>query len=158
MNLFNFNHFYLRNSVGKLFLSLFLMVVSPSLSAQETTLQGYVKAQQGEPLIGVTLLIDGTTRGTSTAADGSFTLKVTNKEVLTVSYLGYTSQKIAIGNRTQLDIVLVEEPNQLDEIVVVGYGTQKKRDVVGAIEQIKGEDLLSRPNPNVVRAMQGQVP
>ena len=152
------NRSAIRRSGKAGFLALLLLLVSGQLLAQSRSISGIVKSQQGEPLVGVTVLIEGTTQGTSTDADGAFTLTVSPENTLLFSYVGYRSERIQVGTRTRLEVQLNEDQNLMDDVIVVGYGTQKKRDVVGAIEQIRGEELTSRPNPNVVRSMQGQIP
>src|SRR5690606_32602389 len=95
-------------------------------------LSGIVTDESGEPLIGVNVLIKGTTRGTSTDFEGRFTLdEVDEQAVLVVSYIGYQTQEIKVGGRTMIEIVLIEDSQTLDEVVVVGYGTQKKSDLTG---------------------------
>lgn len=158
MNLLDYRPAIHRKFGGGKLLALLLLLVSGPLFAQSKSVSGIVKSSQGEPLVCVTVLIEGTTQGTSTDADGAFTLTATPDDVLLFSYVGYRSERTKIGARTHLEIQLTEDQNLMDEVVVVGYGTQKKRDVVGAIEQIKGEEITSRPNPNVVRSMQGQIP
>ena len=78
--------------------------------------------------------------------------------MLAVSYLGYKSQRVKVGTRTKLEVVLTEDQNLMDEVVVVGYGTQRRRNIVGAVENISGEVLENRPNAYLLRSIQGQIP
>lgn len=134
------------------------LLAAERAAAQGRTVSGSVTSPAGEPLAGVTLLIEGTTRGTTTDTQGSFTLEAASNEVLAVSYLGYKSRQIKIGTRTRLTIELEEDQNLMDEVVVVGYGTQRRRNIVGAVENISGEVLENRPNPSLIRSLQGQIP
>ncbi|MCP9235902.1 TonB-dependent receptor [Lewinella sp. JB7] len=125
------------------------------LSAQVT---GVITDESGEPLIGATVLLEGTNTGTVTDIDGNFSLSVTGDDPhLVVTYTGYESQIIQVGNQTAFEIVLLEDAETLDEVVVVGYGIQKKRDVTGAIASLDDEQIKKIATPGAVTAMQGQV-
>lgn len=89
---------------------------------------------------------------------GAFTLQAKPDDMLAVSYLGYKSQRVKVGTRTKLEVVLTEDQNLMDEVVVVGYGTQRRRNIVGAVENISGEVLENRPNAYLLRSIQGQIP
>lgn len=134
------------------------MLATGQVLAQSKAVSGTVKSQQGEPLTGVTILIEGTTQGSSTDAQGAFTLQAKPDDMLAVSYLGYKSQRVKVGTRTKLEVVLTEDQNLMDEVVVVGYGTQRRRNIVGAVENISGEVLENRPNAYLLRSIQGQIP
>ena len=109
-----------------------------------------------EPLIGVTVVEEGTTNGTVTDLDGKFVLKVASNVTLRVSYMGYTSKKITVTNNHQLTILLEEESRMLDEVVVVGYGVQKKSDITGAISSVSGEAINNVPVASALQALQGK--
>lgn len=109
-----------------------------------------------EPLIGVTVVEEGTTNGTVTDLDGKFVLKVASNVTLRVSYMGYTSKKITVTNNHQLTILLEEESRLLDEVVVVGYGVQKKSDITGAISSVSGEVINNVPVASALQALQGK--
>ena len=121
---------------------------------------GTVKDKSGNPIIGAAVTIPNTARGTSTDIDGRYTIKASAKESLNFSYIGYQSQLIQINNRTTIDVVLTEDNTSLEEVVVVGYGVQKKRDIVGAVEQISSKDIADRIGSyqNVSRSLQGAIP
>ena len=121
---------------------------------------GTVKDKSGNPIIGATVTIPNTARGTSTDIDGRYTIKASANESLNFSYIGYQSQLIQINNRTTIDVVLTEDNTSLEEVVVVGYGVQKKRDIVGAVEQISSKDIADRIGSyqNVSRSLQGAIP
>ena len=157
MNLFNYRSVIRRKIAGGGILIL-LMLATGQVFAQSKAVSGTVKSQQGEPLTGVTILIEGTTQGTSTDAQGAFTLQAKPDDMLAVSYLGYKSQRVKVGTRTRLEVVLAEDQNLMDEVVVVGYGTQRRRNIVGAVENISGEVLENRPNAYLLRSIQGQIP
>ncbi|WP_405608246.1 SusC/RagA family TonB-linked outer membrane protein [Polaribacter sp. Asnod1-A03] len=139
----------------KLFVVLFLITISVSF-AQETTLTGSVLDETGGPIPGVNIIIKNTTKGTSTDFDGKFAIKANKGDVLSFSYLGYATQNIIVDNKTNLAITLIPD-NQLDEIVVVGYGTQKKSVVTGAISGVKQSELEDLPITRVEQTLQGRV-
>ncbi|AGA77900.1 SusC/RagA family TonB-linked outer membrane protein [Echinicola vietnamensis] len=124
----------------------------------EKTITGTVTAAAtGETLPGVNILIKGTGSGTVTDLDGNFTLEVPSDEtVLVVSSIGYVKQEITVGSRTTLDIAMSEDLQQLGEVVVVGYGTQKKSDITGAISQVSSEELEATPIQNALQGIQGR--
>ncbi|GAA5219968.1 TonB-dependent receptor [Membranihabitans marinus] len=119
---------------------------------------GTVVDQKGLPLIGVNVIIKGTDKGTATDFDGRFTIEdVDEQAILMVSYIGYQSKEIAVNGKTDFSITLVEDSQTLDEVVVVGYGTQKKSDLTGAVSTVKGEDLAKRQSVQLSQALQGSV-
>ncbi|SOE19918.1 TonB-linked outer membrane protein, SusC/RagA family [Spirosomataceae bacterium TFI 002] len=124
----------------------------------EKSIRGNVKDDNGEAIVGASIVIKGTTKGTTTNVDGGFTLNVPDENsLLIISFVGYESQEIRVGNRTVFDIVLNADQKLLDEIVVVGYGEQKKSDLTGALSSIQSKDIV-RANPTLAaKALQGQV-
>ena len=142
-------------------LSVFLMLlIGQTLSAQQRQVTGIVKDLTGEPIIGASVLEKGTTNGVITDLDGNFKLTVSNveKAVLQISYVGYKTQEISVNGKTLLEVVLKEDTELLDEVVVVGYGAQKKESVVGAISQVSSKELLASPAANVSQAIAGKIP
>jgi len=122
-------------------------------------IKGMVTSGNGEPLIGVTVLVQGTNSGTVTDFDGSYTLDVPDDAtVLVFSYTGFETQEVAIDGRSAIDIVLGESVTALNEVVVVGYGTQKKANLTGAVSAISSEELESRPIASVGQGLQGLIP
>lgn len=119
------------------------------------TITGQVRDAFGEPIIGANVVVKGTANGTITDLDGRFSLEIPEGAVLTVSYIGYTDQLVPAGNQSVLQIVLSEDTQKLDEVVVVGYGTQKKVNLTGAISSVDAETLESRPITNATQALQG---
>lgn len=121
--------------------------------------KGVVTDQNGEPLIGCNIVVVGLQKGVITDIDGRFSLDIPNDaKQLKVSYIGYEDQIVNMNGRSELKIVLKEDNNALDEVVVVGYGTQKKATLTGAIEQVSSKALESRAITNVGLALQGQTP
>ncbi|MDR1456047.1 MAG: SusC/RagA family TonB-linked outer membrane protein, partial [Tannerella sp.] len=114
-------------------------------------------AGNGEPVIGANVVEKGTTNGTSTDADGKFMLTVGSSAVLQISYIGYLAQEVTVGNRTVLKVMLAEDTQALDEVVVVGYGTQKKLNLTGAVEAISSKDILTTKTGNIQNALSGKL-
>lgn len=121
------------------------------------TVSGVVSDAGGEPLPGATVLEKGTSNGTTTDFDGSYSLTVDDGAILVVSFIGYVTQEVAVGSQTTVNIELAESAEALEEVIVVGYGIQKKRDVTGAIATLDEEKLKSVAVASGVQAMQGQV-
>ncbi|WP_291911922.1 TonB-dependent receptor [Chitinophaga sp. CB10] len=138
-----------------------LVIFAANAPAQQTDpVKGTVKdSATGEALIGVTVRIQGTSAGTTTGPDGSFTVRLPGESgTIVVSYLGYVSQsRVVNAGQSGVNIQLAKDQNQLGGVVVVGYGTQRKRDVTGAIASVKGEDLARQPVLTATQAMQGKV-
>lgn len=123
------------------------------------SIAGKVVDQNDEPLIGVNIQVKGSTKGTATDFDGRFTLDdIEEDAVLIISYIGYQTQEVAVAGRSDLTIVLAEDIKTLDEVVVVGYGTQKKANLTGAVDQVGSEVFDSRPMSNVTQGLQGVIP
>ena len=118
---------------------------------------GRVVDTKGEAAIGASILEKGTTNGTITDFDGNFKLTVGPKAVLQISYIGYKTQEIPVANKTKLNITMEEDTEVLDEVVVVGYGAQKKESVVGAISQVSSKELLKSPAANISQAIAGKI-
>jgi len=139
-------------------LLLVALVSASSLFAQNIRVQGViVDKKTGETLIGSSIIQKGTTNGTTAGVNGDFTLSVPQNSVLVVSYIGYVSKEIKAINASTLRIELEAETQALDEVVVVGYGTARKRDLTGSIVNVSGKDLAGKPNSNPVASLQGKV-
>ncbi|MEY8489092.1 SusC/RagA family TonB-linked outer membrane protein [Tannerellaceae bacterium 33-180] len=137
------------------------IVLSPSmvgtiLQQNKKKVSGTVVDRNGEPVIGVNVVEKGTTNGTITDLDGKFTLDVFSNATLMLSYIGYKSQEIVIGSRSQYNMVLDEDTETLDEVVVVGYGTMKKSSLTGSVTKVETKKLEGFPSVNVVDALQGR--
>lgn len=135
----------------------FFALVSSSVLYAQAQVKGTITDASGSPLIGVNVIEKGTTNGTVTDLDGSFALGVqSSRSVLTLSYIGFQSQEIPVGNQTQFSIVMVEDTRSLDELVVVGYGTQAKKDITGSVAVVKAEDLLASTGSSAAQQLQGK--
>ncbi len=122
------------------------------------SVKGIVSDQLGDPLVGVSVVVKGTSTGTVTKSDGSFTIEVPGEQnVLIFSYLGYIPQEITIGNRTNFDVSLLDDTKILDEVVVVGYSTQKKADLTGAVSSVKLDDMRNTAFTSMDHAIQGRM-
>ncbi|OUO55036.1 hypothetical protein B5F77_02255 [Parabacteroides sp. An277] len=127
-------------------------------SEQPKKIKGTVTDSNGIPIIGANVMVKGTTNGTITDLDGNFSLEVSEGDVLEISYIGYLTQTQRIGKESTLAITLSEDSKQLDELVVVGYGTQKKVNLTGAITAIKTSDLENIPVSNLSNSLAGRAP
>ena len=121
---------------------------------------GIVKDDTGNPLIGVTVTVPGTTKGTTTDANGTYTINADNSESLNFSYVGYKPQTIHVNNQSTIDVTMSEDNTSLEEVVVVGYGVQKRRDIVGAVETLSTKGLEERmgSSMSISRSLQGAIP
>jgi|FLOH01.1.fsa_nt_gi TonB-dependent starch-binding outer membrane protein SusC len=146
------------NYMKSLLLSFFLCFAGISIYAQNYEIKGTVSDASGTPLPGVSIVVKNTTKGSSTDFDGKFTLSNIQKgETLVVSFIGYTTKEIAVSNSDYLNITLNEDTQSLEEVVVVGYGTQKKSVVTGAISSVKAKDIENIPNGRIEQTLQGRV-
>ncbi len=160
------NQLGIKEKSGKLFPVSFLfstfliclLLFSLETQAQQRTITGrVVDSTTNESLPGVAVMVENTTIGTIADVNGSFTLEVPENSTIIVSYLGYITQKILITNQTTLSISLEEDTKYLDEVVVVGYGTQKKSDITGSVTSVPKDRLSKIPVTNVMQAVQGAV-
>lgn len=144
----------LRRVYSTFLLSMFCVLAF----AQGKQITGVIKDGTGEPMIGVNVLVKGTTNGTITDFDGKFAISdVKNSDVLTITYVGYVQQSIPVGNQTSFNIILKEDTETLDEVVVIGYGTVKKRDLTGSVASVSNETLTANPVSDVSQALQGKL-
>lgn len=135
-----------------------LLVFATGAFAQ-VKVTGTVKDAVGEPIIGATVREQGSSKGTVSDIDGRFAIEVASeKSTLLVSFIGYTTQTFVVGNQKNFDVMLEDESTEIEDVVVVGYGTQKKATLTGAVATLGGEVLESRPVSNVAIGLQGQVP
>ena len=136
---------------------LFACLVPMGAWAQSIQLNGTVVDATGETVIGASVLEKGTTNGCITNIDGAFTLTVSPKAVIVISYVGFTTQEIPVNGQRTMKVVLKEDTEMLDEVVVVGYGTMKKSDMTGAISSVDTEELTKRATTNPAEALQGKI-
>jgi TonB-dependent starch-binding outer membrane protein SusC len=136
---------------------LLLSVVMAQAQTTQTTLIGVIKDAKDQVMPGVNVSIKGTSKGTTSDADGKFSLLVSPQDVLVFSFIGYTTKQIEVGNQTSISVSLEEDVKALGEIIVVGYGTQKKSDLTGAVSSLSGESLRGSVTASVDQALQGRV-
>lgn len=149
----NGNHIILLNQ------ALGLLNSSPLIRPFERPVKGKVVDEKNEPVIGATVMLKGTARATMTDTEGNFALQVEDeKSVLVVSFIGYTTQEVTVGTQAEVLITLTSGLQALDEVVVVGYGTQKRGDLTGSVASIKGERLTAQAVRSPMQALSGQVP
>ena len=129
------------------------------MSFAQSTVTGNVKDNAGEPIVGASVLIKGTSTGTVTDINGNFTIQKANpSDVLVISSIGFTSKNVKVGNQTKLNVSLSEDMANLEEVVVIGYGTMKRRDLTGSVASVTGDKIAANPVANVAQALQGQLP
>jgi len=143
----------------KYYLLFLLMVMTVPIFAQSQTVTGKITDEAGEPLPGVTVQVKASTVGTVSDLNGNYELNdVPGGSILVYSYVGMLSQEIEVGNQSEISVVLVEDAVGLEEVIVVGYGTQKKGNLTGAVSAVKADDISKVPVANVSQALSGRVP
>lgn len=137
--------------------ALFVMLLSLSAAAQSFQIKGTVTSENGEGLPGASVILKGTSTGTTTDVDGKYALNLPDGSgTLVFTYIGYENQEVAVGNKSQLDIKLVSSDKTLSEVVVVGYGVQKKATLTGSVSEVKGADIVKSPQPNISNSLAGR--
>jgi TonB-linked SusC/RagA family outer membrane protein len=152
----SFFKFLLTLQLAALFILFFTVQVSATYGLQ-AVVTGKVTAENDSALSGVSVQIKGTNRGTTTNAQGVYSLTASDNDVLVFSYVGYETQELAVGGKTQINVSLVAAKTNLEQVVVIGYGTANKRDLTGSITKVVGKDIADKPNTNPVQALQGKV-
>ncbi len=148
--------YFIKNPV--LLLTFLFLSVFSTAEAQQIDVIGNVTDPSGESVPGVNILEKGTNNGTVTDLDGDYSLTVTSSEaVLVFSFIGFETQEVLVGDRSTINVAFSEDSQSLDEVVVVGYGTQRERDLTSAISTIKNEDIVKTPNSQAMQALQGRV-
>src|SRR5690606_37110264 len=122
---------------------------------QQIAVSGKVSDENGEPLIGVSIMIEGTTLGVVTDINGNYSINASDTDVLVFQYVGMQNQRILVGNKKTIDVILIEDSTLIDELVVIGYGTVKKSNVSGALSTVSAKDLKKLPAANLSQALQG---
>ena len=151
--LFGWKSRFIRN------LFLVLLVFPAQIALAQVNVRGRVVDAAGETLIGVNVVVKGTRQGTITDRNGEFTLPVPSLQgILLVSYVGYSEQEVALNGRTFVEVTLKQSTEQLDEVIVVGYGTQKKVSVTGSVSQIESKELLQAPSGDISSTLGGKLP
>ncbi len=141
----------------KTFAVLFLLCMIP-LGMNAQTVKGTVSDESGEPIIGATVKVQGSNEGAITDFDGNYSVKAASDATLNFSYVGYVSQQVKVGGKTTINVTLTEDNTTLNDVVVIGYGTMKKKLVTGATVQVKGDDIAKLNTTNALEAMQSSTP
>ncbi len=137
-------------------LAVVFALMSTLVLAQTKTITGTVVDEKGEGIIGASISVKGTTNGTIADIDGGFSINARSQDVLIVKFVGYLEQSVTVGNQNIINVVLKEDTQLLDEVVVVGYGTQRKSDVTGAMARVGEKELTAMPVKDALQAMQGK--
>ena len=147
----------MRSILPKLFFFILFIICSLSTGfAQIQQINGTIVDKNGDGIIGASIIIKGSNVGTITDVNGKFSLKASPKDVLLASYIGYIKQSISVGTQKTLRIVLEENSKALDEVIVVGYGTQKKSDLTGSVVSVKADEMNAIPTTSVAEMLRGQ--
>lgn len=145
-------------SLGRYLLTLIVAVMTLAATAQTKSVTGTVNDEAGEPVIGANVAVKGTKMGTVTDFDGNFALSnLADNAVLVISYVGYVTEEVPVAGKSTINVTLKENRELLDEVVVVGYGTVKRKDLTGAVASMKNSDVVVAPTNNVMEALQGKV-
>ena len=143
--------------VRRLVLSLMLMIAVPAIAVAQKTVKGTVTDESGEPLIGVTVSVDGTSNAVATDIDGKYQIKAKTGQTLNFVYVGMESVSVKVSNNAVIDVTMKTRQELLDDVVVVGYGKQKKSSITGAVSAIKGDELLKAPTTQLTQMLAGKV-
>jgi TonB-linked SusC/RagA family outer membrane protein len=152
-------HSYLRRQTSHVVYSILLLLLPGLVLAQNTVSGTVTDDEANEPLPGVNVVVKGTTTGTVTDIDGNYSFSVPEgAETLVFSSVGYTSLEVGINNRGTINVALSSDVQSLSEVVVIGYGTQERRDLTGAVSSVSSEEINQLPNVNIAQALQGRAP
>lgn len=147
-----------KSNLFRMLTLLLFALFTTTAFAQQKNIRGTVIDASGESLIGVNVSVKGTTIGIITDMDGKYQLEVPANATLLFSYIGYQTQEIAVGNQSSINVTLKEDTQKLEEVVVVGYGVQKKVTVTGSVASVSGEELKASPTTNLSNGMVGRMP
>jgi len=146
-----------QRGVWQRFIFLALFALCSTVAMAQGKISGNVTDEAGNPVIGASVIVKGTSTGSVTDFDGNFEISnVKSDATLVISYIGYVTQEVALNGRSSVNVTIQEDKKVLDEVVVVGYGVQKRSDVTGAMTSVTAEDLTSRPIANALEGMQGK--
>ena len=150
----------MRAKTNTFFLLLILFLLAPvnGWSQGKRTVSGVVSDKDGEPIPGIAVMMSGTIVGTETDLDGKYSIVVSGNQTLTFSGIGYLTKNVSTGVLARIDVTLEDDALMIEETVVVGYGTQRKVDLTGAVEQVGSDVFASRPNSNVTQMLEGAIP
>ena len=145
-------------SLQKPLVFLFLLCLFPLGAMAQSIIKGTVNDENGEPVIGATVKVKETQKGTITDFDGNYSIEAASNATLVFSYVGYVTQEVKVGGKSTLNITMKEDNTTLNDVVVIGYGTMKKKLVTGATVQVKGDDIAKLNTTNALEAMQSSTP
>ena len=145
-------------SLQKPLMALFLLCLFPLGAMAQSILKGTVNDEAGEPVIGATVKVQGSQKGAITDFNGNFSVEAEPNATLTISYVGYETQNVKVAGRNDIVITLKEDNTTLNDVVVIGYGTMKKKLVTGATVQVKGDEIAKLNTTNALEAMQSSTP
>ena len=145
-------------SLQKPLVFLFLLCLFPLGAMAQSIIKGTVNDENGEPVIGATVKVKETQKGTITDFDGNYSIEAASNATLVLSYVGYVTQEVKVGGKSTLNITMKEDNTTLNDVVVIGYGTMKKKLVTGATVQVKGDDIAKLNTTNALEAMQSSTP
>ena len=148
---------HVYNSKRRALILLLWLCSSVALLAQDRTVTGTVKDESGSPLPGVNVLVKGTASGTVTDTNGSFKINAKETDVLVVSFIGFKTTEVGVGTQTNIEIGLAPDVTSLSEVIVTGYGSERKQDIISAVSTISAANTTAIPLSNVEQAMQGRV-
>ena len=135
-----------------------LLCLLPLGAMAQSTIKGVVNDEAGEPVIGASVQVQGTKTATVTDFDGNFSVSAPSNATLIISYVGYVTETVSVQGRSNITVTLREDAQSLEDVVVIGYGVQKKKLVTGATVQVKGEDIAKLNTTNALEAMQSSTP
>jgi len=144
-------------SLQKPLVFLFLLCLFPLGALAQGTVTGTVNDEAGEPIIGASVQVQGTKTGAITDFNGNFSVQAGSNATLVISYIGYTSATVKVNGRNNITVVLKEDAQTLNDVVVIGYGVQKKSDLTGAVASVKGDEIKNLSTTDAAAAMQGKV-
>lgn len=147
----------LMSTFRRIMLALMLVMALPFYGIAQNVISGTVTDEQGDPLIGVSVLVKETKAGVSTDIDGKYSVRTAKGQTVVFSYIGMVTQEIKVGASRTIDVVMEPTAESLDEVVVVGYGKQKKSTITGAVSAIKGDELLTAPTTQLTQMLGGKV-
>ena len=145
-------------SLQKPLMALFLLCLFPLGAMAQGIVKGTVNDEAGEPIIGATVKVQGTQKGSITDFNGNFSVEAASNATLEVSYVGYVTQKVKVGGQSNITVTMKEDAQMLNDIVVVGYGTMKKSDITGSVVSVNTEDMMKRAPVNIAQGLQGAAP
>lgn len=140
-----------------LVLLLFFLSISWISVAQNSNVTGKVTDEKGEPIVGASVLIKGTSRGINTDVNGKYKLDVAKNATIIISFVGFETQEMTVGNKSVIDFSLATKANELQNVVVIGYGSQRKSDLTGSVGSVRGDQLLERPVPSLNQGLSGRI-